>query len=93
MQRRTRCDAQERIDTLAAQSGSGDDPEVVIEFVRLLRLCDKLQVSLRARPTTHCAVVVHSSSACVRQAVCCCQLQQGATIHDTYLDRYAVSCY
>ena len=24
--------------------GAEDDPEVVVEFVRLLRLCDKLQV-------------------------------------------------
>ena len=27
-----------------AAQGAEDDPEVVVEFVRLLRLCDKLQV-------------------------------------------------
>ena len=31
---------------MPAQSSGGDDPEVVVEFVRLLRLCDKLQVTL-----------------------------------------------
>ena len=34
-----------------SEPGAEDDPEVVVEFVRLLRLCDKLQVQIAIAAT------------------------------------------